>query len=289
MLQSLMIIEPPPSACCAGANPKNLDAIKTASAVPSEKAMSDNQPTASNIERRAHDAQSESELVRANDFYAAVLAMVTHDLRQHLQVIVGSFDLVGDRLPSGRGRQIIERGRQASQELTNRFDQLTDALRIQQQFGSVQKEPVQLQPLFERLSRQLAEPAREKGIDLRFFSTRGTLVSSEVMLDGIVRNLVRNALEHTAIGGRVMVGCRRRGAEIRIEVRDNGAGIGQDQLARVFEPFTRLDTAPPEGLGLGLFIVARAAACLGHSVEVRSAPGRGCCFAVAVPAFVQSA
>lgn len=108
------------------------------------------------------------------------------------------------------------------------------------------------------------------------------------MLDGMMRNLVRNALEHCAPGGRVVVGCRRRGTEIGVEVRDNGAGIVQDKLAHVFEPFTRLDTGPPEGLGLGLFIVARAAACLGHRVEVRSAPGRGCCFSVAAPAFDQN-
>ena len=67
------------------------------------------------------------------------------------------------------------------------------------------------------------------------------VVSDAVMLDGIVRNLARNALEHTAAGGRVLVGCRRRGAEIRIEVRDNGAGIPQDQLPRLFEAFFRLD------------------------------------------------
>lgn len=287
MAQSLMIIEPFPSVCCTGANRRNRHSMKTVPAVLSEEPAFHSHPAANIGSNADHEAQREGELACTNDFYAAVLAMAAHDLRQHLQVIVGFFDLLANELLSDAEQRNIERGRRASRELTNRFDQLMDALRIQQQFGTV-REPVQLQPLFDHLSQQLTEPAREKGIDLRFFSTRATLVSSEVMLDGIVRNLVRNALEHTAPGGRVMVGCRRRGTEIRVEVRDNGAGIGQDQLVRVFEPFTRLDTAPPEGLGLGLFIVARAAACLGHRVEVRSAPGRGCCFAVAAPAFVQS-
>lgn len=165
MAQSLMIIEPPPSACCSGAKPTNLDALKTASAVLSDGSVPTGPPTACNIARRAaHEAQRERELMRANDFYAAVLAMATHDLRQHLQVIVGSFDLLANKLLPDPDRRHIGRGHRASQELTNRFDQLMDALRVQQQFGCVQKEPVRLQPLFERLSRQLAEPARKASI-----------------------------------------------------------------------------------------------------------------------------
>jgi signal transduction histidine kinase len=156
--------------------------------------------------------------------------------------------------------------------------------RIQQQSGHVKEESVPLQPLFQRLAQELAELARAKSIDLRFVPTDATIVSSATILEGMVRNLARNALEHTAFGGHVLVGCRRRGAEIRIEVRDNGAGIARDQVVHLFEPFTRLDPAPEAGLGLGLFIVKRAADCLGHRIEVRSAPGRGCCFAIAAQA-----
>src|SRR6202022_5196929 len=70
------------------------------------------------------------------------------------------------------------------------------------------------------------------------------------------------------------------GAPFRIEVGDIGEGIPRDKLATVFEPFFRLDAARSDGLGLGLFIVKRAAECLGHRIEVRSAPHRGSCFAV---------
>ena len=69
-------------------------------------------------------------------------------------------------------------------------------------------------------------------------------------------------------------------AAFRIEVRDSGEGIPPDKLSTVFEPFFRLDAARSDGLGLGLFIVKRAAECLGHRIEVRSAPHRGSCFAV---------
>src|SRR5260370_11255126 len=90
-------------------------------------------------------------------------------------------------------------------------------------------------------------------------------MSQEVRLDGILRNLARNALDHTLPGGRVLVGCRRRGTTCCIEVRDSGEGIPPDRLAAIFEPFFRLDAARSDGLGLRLFIVKRAADCPGAS------------------------
>jgi two-component system, OmpR family, phosphate regulon sensor histidine kinase PhoR len=283
MAQSLMITEPFPSYCWTGANPEKRRSKKAGAKI--ENVAPGSLPMTRNIGcLAAHDDQGKSELARANDFYAAVLAMVTHDLRQPLQVIVGSHELLAQKLIAGPERRYLHHAQQASRELASRLDQLTDVFRIKQQSGHVRKEPVPLQPLFQRLAQELAELARTKSIDLRFVCTDATIVSSATILEGMVRNLARNALEHTAFGGHVMVGCRRRGAEIRIEVRDNGAGIAQDQVAHVFQPFTRLDPAAAAGLGLGLFIVKRAADCLGHRIEVRSAPGRGCCFAVAAQA-----
>jgi signal transduction histidine kinase len=282
MAQSLIIIEPARAFTYTGTSAKNRNAVQVGSAVTSENSAPVGHSNTRNIEyRAARDGQRE--LACANDFYAAILAMATHDLRQPLQVIVGCHALLADQRMAGPQRRHLERAQRASRELAAKLDQLTDALRVQQQSGSIRKEPVRLEPLFQRIAAQLAEPAREKRIDLRFRPTGVTIVSSPVMLDGIVRNLVRNALEHTATGGRVLVGCRRRGTEIRIEVHDKGAGIAQDQLRHVFEPFARLDIALPAGLGLGLFIVKRAADYLGHRIEVSSAPGQGCCFAVAAP------
>jgi two-component system, OmpR family, phosphate regulon sensor histidine kinase PhoR len=283
MAQSLMIVEPFPSYCWTGANPEKRRSKKAGAKI--ENVAPDGLPITRNTEcLTAHDDRREPALARANDFYSAVLAMVTHDLRQPLQVIIGSHELLAQKLMAGPERRYLHYAQQASRELAARLDQLTDVFRIQQQSGHVREEAVPLQPLFQRLAQELAELARAKSIDLRFVRTDATIVSSATILEGMVRNLARNALEHTAFGGHVMVGCRRRGAEIRIEVRDNGSGIAQDQVGHLFEPFTRLDTAPHEGLGLGLFIVARAAAYLGHRIEVRSAPGRGCCFAVAAHA-----
>jgi signal transduction histidine kinase len=82
----------------------------------------------------------------------------------------------------------------------------------------------------------------------------------------------------------VSVAARRTGSEIRIEVGDTGIGIRRESLSVIFNAFERSETSPPDGLGLGLFIVKRAADLLGHRVELRSAEGRGSRFTVVAAA-----
>jgi two-component system, OmpR family, phosphate regulon sensor histidine kinase PhoR len=105
-----------------------------------------------------------------------------------------------------------------------------------------------------------------------------------VLLDCILKNLLTNAIRYTEPGGRILIGCRRKGAEMRIDVYDTGIGIPEDQLPRIFESFTRLAPGRSNGLGIGLSIVRRALEVLGHRVEVRSIVGKGSLFSVYAPA-----
>jgi len=87
----------------------------------------------------------------------------------------------------------------------------------------------------------------------------------------------------------VLIGCRRKGREIRIDVYDTGIGIPEDQLPRIFEHFTRLVPERGKGLGIGLSIVRRALEVLGHRIEVRSVVGEGSLFSIYVPAVAANA
>jgi signal transduction histidine kinase len=95
-----------------------------------------------------------------------------------------------------------------------------------------------------------------------------------------LRNLVHNALKYSHGAGRVLVGCRRQGPDLRIEVHDTGAGIPSHALTQIFEAFRRLDSNTSDGLGLGLLVVRRGADLLGHRIEVQSQIGRGSRFSV---------
>jgi signal transduction histidine kinase len=69
---------------------------------------------------------------------------------------------------------------------------------------------------------------------------------------------------------------------VRIDVCDTGIGIAEEQLSRIFDAFTRLDSKRCDGLGVGLFIVRRAIEVLGHRIDVRSAASRGSRFSIFV-------
>src|SRR5215468_6848199 len=139
--------------------------------------------------------------------------------------------------------------------------------------------------LLGRIGSTFAAVAKEKGLSLQLVSSSVWVRSDPVLLERIVLNLVSNAVRYTTSGG-IVVGCRRRGELLRIDVADSGPGIPEDQRLKIFGEFYRLADGVKTnqaGLGLGLAIVKRLCALLDHAIEVRSTPGKGSCFSVTVP------
>jgi len=237
----------------------------------------------SDDESLARDRIGELGKIQA-DYSATLLTMASHDLRQPLQVIIGAVDILAQTIQDGRELAQLVRVERAANRLAEKLAQLVGALHVREAMAGNYREPVPLDRVLEELASELAEPARLKGIALRVLPGRVRVLSHPVLLSGMLRNLMRNAVEYTPSGGRILVACRRRGAEVHIEVRDSGIGIPIEELAKVFGAFHRADATRPDGLGLGLYIVKRAADFLGHRVEVRSQVGRGSCFAIAAGA-----
>ena len=163
-----------------------------------------------------------------------------------------------------------------------------DAFYLAERDNALEVSSVGLGPLFWRLLNENDDAALQRGIDLRAISTNAHVVSNPVLLGCILRNLVTNAIRYTEPGGRVLIGCRRKGREIRIDVYDTGIGIPEDQLPRIFESFTRPAPERGNGLGIGLAIVRRALEVLGHRIEVRSVVGEGSLFSIYAPLWRQT-
>jgi two-component system CheB/CheR fusion protein len=139
--------------------------------------------------------------------------------------------------------------------------------------------------LLDRLRLDFHHHSGEKGLSLRVVPSTAIVRSDPTLLENIIRNLLANAIRYTD-EGRVLLGCRRRGDRLRIEVRDTGIGIPETHIERIFEEFYQLDNPARDrnkGLGLGLAVVQRTARLLGHAVEVQSCPDQGSVFAVEVP------
>jgi CheY-like chemotaxis protein len=99
----------------------------------------------------------------------------------------------------------------------------------------------------------------------------------------MIRNLLSNAVRYTD-RGRILLGCRRAGNNVRIEVWDSGVGITEDQLPHIFDEYYQASGgAERGGFGLGLAIVRRLGKILDHRVEVRSISGKGTRFFIEVP------
>jgi two-component system, OmpR family, phosphate regulon sensor histidine kinase PhoR len=224
------------------------------------------------------------DLQRASDFQAALLGMAGHDLRQPLQVIQGTYELLRTRASGQSERALLKSGEQAITRLTEQLDRLLDALRLYEYTKKMEISSVALAPLFWRLRNENEDAALQRRIEVRVGPTRARITSNPVLLSGILRNLLANAIKYTEPGGRILMGCRRSGCDVRIDVYDTGIGIPAERLPRIFDAFERLDSARCDGLGIGLFIVQRALELLGHRIEIRSAVAQGSRFSIFAPA-----
>ncbi|MBV8509431.1 MAG: hybrid sensor histidine kinase/response regulator, partial [Xanthobacteraceae bacterium] len=138
--------------------------------------------------------------------------------------------------------------------------------------------------LYRQLEVDFAPMAAAKGLKLSFVPSSLTVRSDRRLLRRLLANLISNAIKYTP-RGRVLVGCRRRGPRLRLDVYDTGIGIPKSKRQTIFAEFKRLDEGAQvaRGLGLGLSIVERIARVLDHKIELTSEVGRGSHFAVRVP------
>jgi len=165
------------------------------------------------------------------------------------------------------------------------LDDMLDIARLESGTMRTEIADFALDGLFEELERQFAPLAQRRGLRLRFTRPACHVRSDRVLLRRVLQNLVSNALRYTQRGG-VLVACRRRGDRRVIEVWDTGPGIAEQHQRAIFDEFQRLDRTSPwgeQGLGLGLSICDRIARLLDLRLGLRSVPGRGSVFRVAVP------
>ncbi|MGE5261370.1 MAG: hybrid sensor histidine kinase/response regulator [Actinomycetota bacterium] len=225
------------------------------------------------------------QLEMADRYKSHFLASASHDLRQPLHALnLFVAQLQTENKPAERKR-LVSRIDEAVASMNELFEALLDMTKLEA--GMLQANPAEfaMQRLLDRIETTFAELAEKKGLRLRVVPCSAWVRSDPILLERILFNLVGNAVGYTARGG-VVVGCRLRATQLRIDVCDTGPGIPEDQRQSIFAEFYQLETPAPDrkaGLGLGLAIVDRLSRLLGHSVQLESNPGRGSRFSVLVP------
>ena len=238
--------------------------------------------TAANVVGTILETANVLEIARRKDDF---LAMLGHELRNPLAAIVTAVELQKHRRTGGREAEVIERH---TDHLVRLVDDLLDISRLARGYVELRSETVSLASVLERAV-EMASPlvARSRHV-LEVEDAGGIVVQGDpVRLAQVFGNLLTNAAKFTPPEGRIEVLVHRASGRVRIDVRDNGAGIAPDQAERIFEPFVQADRARDVlrgGLGLGLAIVSSLVRRHGGSVAVHSdGRGQGATFTVELP------
>jgi signal transduction histidine kinase len=205
------------------------------------------------------------------------LASAAHDIRQPVHALSLYADWLGSEpeLVHEIAPKIVE----STKAVNALFDSLFDLVRLDSGKIKLNIEPVDLALVLHDIELQYRPLAQAKGLDFRVHATPGNVVSDGILLRRIVGNLVSNAIKYTQRGG-VLLATRQRGAGRVLEVWDTGLGIAPVHQKEIFREFYKVPghAGTEDGFGLGLYIVARLSAILGHPVSLVSRPARGTVF-----------
>ncbi|HWJ89010.1 MAG TPA: hybrid sensor histidine kinase/response regulator [Pelagibacterium sp.] len=229
--------------------------------------------------------QARSKADEANHEKTRFLAAASHDLLQPLNAARLYTSTLYERTrgtPAADLASSIDASLNAVEEI---MSTLLDISRMDSGALKVTRTVIDILDLLKKIEIEFQPLASEKSIDLRVVGASFMVRSDRMLLARVIQNLVSNAIKYTRPGGRVLVGCRRHGGTVRLDVIDTGIGIDHHQHEVIFAEFSRLEQGAriAPGLGLGLSIVQRILTALDHPMEIESVVGKGSRFSITVP------
>ena len=232
-------------------------------------------------ERTAQLAGAKAEAERANRGKSRFLAAVSHDLAQPLNAAHLFVHALAPRLEHGPHREALANIDGALVSAEGLLAGLLDISRLDA--GGMEPKPqaFAIDDLLGHLAAEFGVLAEQKGLVLERVPTSAWVFTDPQLLRRVLQNFLGNAVRYTA-RGRILIGCRRRGDTLAVEVWDTGPGIAEGDQKLIFEEFRRLDKGG-QGLGIGLAIAERVARLLGLPLKLRSWPGRGTVFYIELP------
>ncbi|SER34978.1 Na+/proline symporter [Pseudomonas sp. NFACC02] len=222
----------------------------------------------------------------ANQSKTRFLAAVSHDLMQPMnaaRLFSAALLHTDDNVPD-EARKLIHHLDSSLRSAEDLISDLLDISRLENGKFTPTVAPFPLNNLFDTLGAEFKALAQEQGLSFRVRGSRLRVASDVKLLRRVLQNFLTNAFRYAK--GPILLGVRRKGDHLSLEVWDRGPGIPEDKRQVIFEEFKRLDshqTRAEKGLGLGLAIADGFCRVLGHTLEVRSWPGKGSVFSVTVP------
>ena len=212
------------------------------------------------------------------------LAAASHDLRQPLQAVQLFLDTLQE-VACTELQPIVGNAEQALSTANQLLDEMAEMARLDAGCVPINLTALAIGPILTKVADNWRSAATAKGIGLRVVESSAWGVSDQNLLEIILNKLLHNAIRFTEQGG-IILGCRHHGNELLILVVDSGIGIPADQQEAIFEEFYQIGNRERDrtkGIGLGLSVTKRAAALLGHRVDLSSIIDRGSVFSIVVP------
>lgn len=240
------------------------------------------------VDRRRQTEQqllhAKAEAEEANASKTRFLALASHDILQPLnaaRLFTAALNGAQEKVQQKAILCQLDNSLKASEEL---ISTLLEIAKLDDGKLKPDVQPVALQELLSQLADEYSLLASQKGLRLTVRMADDYVQTDATYLRRILQNMLSNAIKYT-VKGRVLLGFRKRGDKLILQVWDTGPGIVKHDLARIFEDFYRIDATAKgqQGVGLGLGVVNRMAKLLGHSLTVRSWPGKGTLFSITLP------
>jgi Na+/proline symporter/signal transduction histidine kinase len=212
------------------------------------------------------------------------LAAASHDILQPLNAARLYVTSLVERQNGGEDSRLVENIDDSLEAIEEILSALLDISRLDAGAMTPAISSFKMADLMRSLEIEFAPIARAKGLELTFVPCSLPVASDRLLLRRLLQNFISNAIKYTP-QGRVLVGCRRRGASLKICVYDTGVGIPVPKRGEIFKEFHRLEQGAriARGLGLGLSIVERLARVLNHGIAIDSNASGGSVFSVTVP------
>jgi signal transduction histidine kinase/CheY-like chemotaxis protein len=222
---------------------------------------------------------------QANQAKSAFLSSMSHELRTPLNAILGfSQILTSDSMPStlAQKKEFANHILKAGRHLLTLINEILDLAKIESGTMTLSLEPVSLAEVLRECETIIAPMGSQRGIRVQFPSDiHLNVVSDRTRLKQVLLNLLSNAVKYNREHGTVIIECMQHGnGRVRIAVQDTGAGLGEDQLKALFQPFNRLgqEGGPEEGTGIGLVVTKHLVELMGGEIGVSSSVGSGSVF-----------
>ena len=233
-------------------------------------------------------------LRRSNEFKNEVLGTVAHDLRNPLGVIMGRAELMNELVtiepaPIEKLRDQLAHIRASAGQLSEMVNDLISDAMMDAHNIAIRHEQVDLVPMLGEIVSASRAQAEKKGQSIQLMSPPHQLWNCDPdRLREAIDNLVSNAIKYSPVGGQIELMMNVDVEHIVIRVKDQGPGLSEEDISRVFGRFQRLSARPTGGessTGLGLSIVKRIVELHGGRIGAESAgPGRGAIFTIRLPA-----